>query len=162
MAIRKGQQNILFKPVYGVMVIRCAYLDGRICCRYHEYFRVESGYLYPSAIGAPWKENNINFNLNIKSTQAKYNGDATSDNRRAFQKNRDHKRCNTTLRAVRIDLQCHTQILRLPLYPEETISHIRFIKNSQSVGLSLEEIRELIHLQAQSGTTSQQVKTLIQ
>src|SRR5260363_86468 len=70
--------------------------------------------LYPSAIGAPWKENNINFNLNIKSTQAKYNGDATSDNRRAFQKNRDHKRCNTTLRAVRIDLQCHTQILRLP------------------------------------------------
>ncbi|CCD28798.1 Transcriptional activator/repressor,heavy-metal dependent, MerR family [Candidatus Glomeribacter gigasporarum BEG34] len=48
------------------------------------------------------------------------------------------------------------------LYPEETISHIRFIKNSQSVGLSLEEIRELIHLQAQSGTTSQQVKTLIQ
>src|SRR5260364_148692 len=48
------------------------------------------------------------------------------------------------------------------LYPEETISHIRFLKNSQSVGLSLEEIRELIHVQAQSGTTSEQVKTLIQ
>src|SRR5260363_418722 len=150
MAIRKGQQNILFKPVYGVMVIRCAYLDGRICCRYHEYFRVESGYCSPSAIGAPWKENNINFNLNIKSTQAKYNGDATSDNRRAFQKT------GTTSVAIRhyerFGLICN--VIRKSsgyrLYPEETISHIRFIKNSQSVGLSLEEIRELIHLQAQS------------
>src|SRR5260364_199043 len=100
-------------------------------------------------MGAHWKENNINFNLNIKSTQAKYNGDATSDNRRAFQKNRDHKRCNTTHEPVGLICNVIRKSSGYRLYPEETISHIRFIKNSQSVGLSLEEIRELIHLQAQ-------------
>lgn len=44
------------------------------------------------------------------------------------------------------------------VYSESMIARIRFIKNAKSVGFSLEEIQELLSLQAHQDTTSQDIR----
>ncbi len=48
------------------------------------------------------------------------------------------------------------------LYPRSEIRRVRFIKNAQSLGFSLAEIKELLLLKVDPGTTCQQVKARAQ
>lgn len=45
------------------------------------------------------------------------------------------------------------------LFPETTVEHIRFIKRAQSVGFSLDQIKTLVRIEAQTTLT---IKTVIQ
>lgn len=45
-------------------------------------------------------------------------------------------------------------------YPLSMVGRVRFIKNAQSLGFTLEEVQELVDLQSRSQATSQQVKSL--
>ncbi len=107
------------------------------------------------------KDTDNNLNVKIKSINVEYNV------MQSLTIGELSKKTGTTSVAIRHYERCGLirNVIRKPsgyrLYPEAAIRQIHFIKNSQSVGFSLEEIKELIDLQEQSGTTSQQIKVLI-